>query len=253
MVAAWMRAETGVGPSMASGSHTCSGNWADLPMAPMNSSRAMAISVPWPRHARAHLLEHPDVVQGAEGDEDEHHAQAEAEVAHPVDDEGLLAGRGRLGLVIVEADQVVGAEPHRLPAEVEQQVVVGQHQHEHAEGEQAQVGEEAVVAGVAVHVALGVDEDQQAHAGDHQQHDRRQLVHLEADGHLEAPHREPRHSSTTTGSSAPRICDEGRDGQPERAGHGQDGQPVRRSLIHHLPKSRVMRKAASGSTGMSQM
>ena len=34
MVAAWMRAETGVGPSMASGNHTCSGNWADLPIAP---------------------------------------------------------------------------------------------------------------------------------------------------------------------------------------------------------------------------
>ena len=34
MVAAWMSAETGVGPSIASGSHTCSGNWADLPTAP---------------------------------------------------------------------------------------------------------------------------------------------------------------------------------------------------------------------------
>ncbi len=38
MVAAWMRAETGVGPAIASGSHTCSGICADLPVAPMNSS-----------------------------------------------------------------------------------------------------------------------------------------------------------------------------------------------------------------------
>ena len=37
MVAAWIRAEMGVGPSMESGSQTCSGTWADLPMAPMNS------------------------------------------------------------------------------------------------------------------------------------------------------------------------------------------------------------------------
>ena len=37
MVAAWIKAEIGVGPSMESGSHTCSGNCADLPMAPMNS------------------------------------------------------------------------------------------------------------------------------------------------------------------------------------------------------------------------
>src|SRR3984957_12115426 len=39
IVAAWMRAETGVGPSIASGSQVCRPNCADLPMAPMNSSR----------------------------------------------------------------------------------------------------------------------------------------------------------------------------------------------------------------------
>src|SRR5580693_7468912 len=36
MVAAWISAEMGVGPSMESGSHTCSGTCADLPMAPTN-------------------------------------------------------------------------------------------------------------------------------------------------------------------------------------------------------------------------
>src|SRR5690348_18087795 len=36
MVAAWISAEIGVGPSIESGSHTCSGTCADLPMAPMN-------------------------------------------------------------------------------------------------------------------------------------------------------------------------------------------------------------------------
>ena len=43
MVAAWIRAETGVGPSMASGSQVCSKNCADLPMAPMNSSRQASV------------------------------------------------------------------------------------------------------------------------------------------------------------------------------------------------------------------
>ena len=38
MVAAWIRAETGVGPSIASGSHVCRKNCADLPIAPINSS-----------------------------------------------------------------------------------------------------------------------------------------------------------------------------------------------------------------------
>ena len=30
IVAAWIKAETGVGPSIASGNQTCSGTWADL-------------------------------------------------------------------------------------------------------------------------------------------------------------------------------------------------------------------------------
>ncbi len=47
MVAAWMSADTGVGPAMASGSHTDSGSWADLPMAPMKSMTAMKVAVVW--------------------------------------------------------------------------------------------------------------------------------------------------------------------------------------------------------------
>ena len=40
MVAAWINADTGVGPAMASGSQVCSGNWADLPITPMKSAVA---------------------------------------------------------------------------------------------------------------------------------------------------------------------------------------------------------------------
>ena len=36
IVAAWISAEMGVGPSIESGSQTCSGTCADLPIAPMN-------------------------------------------------------------------------------------------------------------------------------------------------------------------------------------------------------------------------
>ncbi len=45
MVAAWMSAETGVGPSMASSSQACSGTWADLPQAPISSRTPMVLSV----------------------------------------------------------------------------------------------------------------------------------------------------------------------------------------------------------------
>ncbi len=44
MVAAWIRADTGVGPAMASGSQMYRGIWADLPVAPRNSSRPMAVA-----------------------------------------------------------------------------------------------------------------------------------------------------------------------------------------------------------------
>src|SRR3989338_4330083 len=43
MVAAWISAETGVGPSMASGSQTCRGNWADLPTAPQKSRSVIEV------------------------------------------------------------------------------------------------------------------------------------------------------------------------------------------------------------------
>src|ERR1035437_3129702 len=36
IVAAWISAEIGVGPSIESGNQTCNGNCADLPIAPMN-------------------------------------------------------------------------------------------------------------------------------------------------------------------------------------------------------------------------
>ena len=44
IVAAWMSADTGVGPSIASGSQTWSGNCALLPIAPRNSNSAIAVA-----------------------------------------------------------------------------------------------------------------------------------------------------------------------------------------------------------------
>ena len=44
IVAAWISADTGVGPAIASGSQTCSGICADLPIAPTNSSSAITVA-----------------------------------------------------------------------------------------------------------------------------------------------------------------------------------------------------------------
>src|SRR5260370_33827693 len=45
IVAAWISALTGVGPSIASGSQTCRGGWADLAAAAAKSSNVMAVRV----------------------------------------------------------------------------------------------------------------------------------------------------------------------------------------------------------------
>src|SRR5262249_13470354 len=48
MVAAWISAETGVGPSIASSSQDCNGSCADLPRAPRSSSSPGASATPLP-------------------------------------------------------------------------------------------------------------------------------------------------------------------------------------------------------------
>ena len=53
MVAAWIRALTGVGPSIASGSQVCSGNWPDLPAAPAKMPRASQVKTAPPSMAPA--------------------------------------------------------------------------------------------------------------------------------------------------------------------------------------------------------
>ena len=59
MVAAWISAETGVGPSMASGSQLKRGIWADLPVAARKSSRIAAVAVPPPRWCRSPKIPPP--------------------------------------------------------------------------------------------------------------------------------------------------------------------------------------------------
>ena len=55
----------------------------------------------------------------------------------------LIAAALASGFVVPEADQQIGREAHAFPAEEQLQEVVGRHQHQHGEGEQRQIGEEA--------------------------------------------------------------------------------------------------------------
>ena len=92
----------------------------------------------------------------------------------------LRAARPFAGSRVPEPDEQVAAEPHALPAQVEQQQVVGQHQDQHGADEQVHVGEEAAVAFLVAHVLGGVEVDEEADEGDHQHHDQGQGVEVEA-------------------------------------------------------------------------
>src|SRR2546423_14194738 len=56
MVAAWISAETGVGPCMASGSQMYRGIWADLPVQPRNRKRVIAVAAAPPGRKAAGAL-----------------------------------------------------------------------------------------------------------------------------------------------------------------------------------------------------
>ena len=88
------------------------------------------------------LLQHVEV-QRAEGGPDHQDAEQEAEVAEAVGDERLLAGVRRRGPFEPEADEQVAGDADQFPEDEQLDEIVGQHDAEHREGEQAQAGEDS--------------------------------------------------------------------------------------------------------------
>jgi hypothetical protein len=103
-------------------------------------------------------------------------ADHEAKVAHAVDHEGLHRGGVGAGLAEPEADQQVRGQTHAFPAEEHLHQVVRRHQHEHGEGEQRQIGEEARLIRLLAHVPPRIEVHEERDAGDHHQHDRGERV-----------------------------------------------------------------------------
>ena len=137
-----------MGPSIASGSQTCSGTCADLPTAPANSSSAMAVAAPFVSTSPA--LPKTWEVERAELHDDQRRCPTSIAVSPiRVVMNAFFAAFAFAGLLEPEPDQQVRAEAHALPAQVQQQEVVGQHQHQHEEDEQVQVREEPPVPRVA--------------------------------------------------------------------------------------------------------
>ena len=184
MVAAWMRAEIGVGPSIASASQVCRKNCADLPIAPMNSRIEITSSAgklgAEQRVAVAGMRgdggENAVEGDGVEDEISERDADREEQVTDAVDDHRL--DRRRIGgrPVIPVVDEQIGDEADPFPAEEQLQQVVRRHQHQHREGEQRYIREEARRGLVMRHVADAVDMDHQRDGADHRHHHQRQHV-----------------------------------------------------------------------------
>ena len=132
------------------------------------------------------------VVQRTGVGSDQANTQDEAEVTHTVDQEGLHVGEDGCGLLVVETDQQVRHQTHGFPAEEQLQQVVAHDEHQHGEGEQGDIGEEAVVAFVFFHVAHGVDVHHQRHKGHHAHHHGGDGIDQETDFHLQAADNHPR-------------------------------------------------------------
>jgi hypothetical protein len=256
IVAAWISAEIGVGPSIESGSHTCSGNCADLPIAPMN--RQMQVTVisdhSPPRElvslARRRRLAKASRSRASRRRRDEADAQDEAEVADAVDQEGLHVGEDRRRASVPEADQQVGHQAHRFPAEEQLQEVVAHHQHQHREGEQRDVAEEALVARVLGHVADGVDVHHQRHEGHHAHHHRGQAVDQEADLHLQIRRAPSIVDGAVEARAGQRVLQHVTE-QQEGDQHAEDGDDVGAGRPISLPNRPARMAPTSGASGMA--
>ena len=130
-------------------------------------------------------------VERARAVEDRHDPEREPDVADAVDDERLLGGEGRRALRVPEADQRVARQPDQLPAGEHEQPRVREHQQEHREHEQVEVGEEPPRAVVVGHVPDRVDVHEHADRGHDDQEAGRQRVDVEADVDVEAAGRDP--------------------------------------------------------------
>ncbi len=129
--------------------------------------------------------EHRVELQRAENEIDGEDAEQEAEIADAVDDEGLdRRGVGAVA-VVPEADQQVGAETDTLPAKEHLDEIVGGHQRQHEEGEEAEIGHEARNRIVMRHVADRIDMDGGGDDADHHHHDGAQRVEAQRPADLQ--------------------------------------------------------------------
>ena len=114
--------------------------------------------------------------------------QHEEHIADAIDDEGLHRRRTGAFLFIPIANQQIGSEANAFPAKEQLHQIIRCHQHQHHEGKQRQIGEEARRGRVMRHVADAIKMDQRGNAGDHRHHHHTQRVITQRPIQAEGPH-----------------------------------------------------------------
>jgi hypothetical protein len=225
MVAAWMRALTGVGPSMASGSHTWKGNWADFPIAPVKRRRAAAVTTAGERRPASTWAKTSWIWKVPVCRKRRRIPMSIPTSPRRVVMKAFLAASAAGAPLVPEPDEEIGAQPHQLPGDVQQEEVVRQHQGEHGGGEEGVGGKIPPEAGLAGHVPPRVHLHQQGHKG-HQAHQHQGegvKEHPPGDPHI--PRLEPGEGEGVTPPSRLYPAEEDPPEHPEPAGYGQGGQP----------------------------
>ncbi len=103
------------------------------------------------------LGKHLVIIHTARIREQQANPEYETEVTHTVYEKRLHIGENGGWPGIPETNQQVRHQAHGFPAEKQLQHVVRHDQHEHRKGEQRNVGEKALIAGIVHHIANGVD------------------------------------------------------------------------------------------------
>ena len=81
-------------------------------------------------------------------------------------------------IVVPKPDKEIGTETHTLPTDEEHKKIVPHYQQEHEEDKEVQVNEKTNHPFIVPHIAERIDMDQEADAGDDEQHHRGQGIDL---------------------------------------------------------------------------
>jgi hypothetical protein len=108
---------------------------------------------------------------------------------------------------------------HAFPAEEHLEQVVRRHQHQHREGEEREIGEEARLIRLFLHIAPAIKVDEAGDAGDHHQHDRRHRVNAQRPLGVEAAAFDPGEQRLHIG-----FAMAGQEADEDRPAHGAAGE-----------------------------